>query len=93
MDKTFYRRLRIQGEWIKINCEIGTSANVNLWFGKDVGKTTKKLQVDDKKIRLVSRNVFNITNLRTSDSGWYTCEVCGNTHAKFLEISEGNFLD
>ena len=85
-DRTYFRQLRIQGEWIKINCAIRTSENVTLWFGKTKGKITKKLEVDNKKIRLVSKNVFNITDLTTKDRGWYTCQVCGGKHAKFLEV-------
>ena len=85
-DRTYYRKLRIQGEWIKINCAITTSETVTLWFGKSKGETTKKLEVDDKKIKLVSKNVFNITNLTTQDHGWYTCQVCGKKRAKFLHV-------
>ena len=85
-DTTYYRKIRIQGEWIKINCAITTSENVSLWFGKSKGETTKKLEVDDKKIKLVSKNVFNMTNLTTQDHGWYTCQVCGKKHAKFLDV-------
>ena len=95
-DKTSYRRVRIPSEWINFNCAFGTrtSEKVNLWFGDDIGRRTKKLQVDNKKIKLVSKNVFNITNLTTSDHGWYTCEVCGKTHTKLLKISgQGNFID
>ena len=86
-DGTYYRQIRIRGEWIKINCGIRTSESVTLWFGKSRGETTKKLEVDDKNIKLVSKNVFNITNLTTEDHGWYTCEVCGMKHAKFVEVS------
>ena len=85
-DRTYYRKLRIQGEWIKINCAIRISGNVHLWFGKRKGETTKKLKVDNEKIKLVSKNVFNITNLTTEDHGWYTCQVCRKKHAKFLEV-------
>ena len=87
-DKTYYRKLRIQGEWIKINCAITTSETVTLWFGKSKGETTKKLEVDDKKIKLISKNVFNMTNLTTEDQGWYTCQVCGKKLVKFVEVPD-----
>ena len=93
-DKTLYRRLRIQGEWIKFNCAIETSEKVTLWYGENMGETTKKLQVDNKKIKLIAENVFNMTNLTTNDEGWYTCEVCGKKHnSKLLKVSgQGNSL-
>ena len=88
-DKTFYRRLRLQGEWLTINCAVDTAETMTLWFGKT--KHEYKYKVDDKK--LVSKNVFNISNLTTDDGGWYTCEVCGKKRAKFLEVSgQGNFV-
>ena len=87
-DKTYYRKLRIQGEWIKINCAITASENVTFWFGKSKGEIRKKLKVDKRKIKLVSKNVFNITNLTTEDHGWYTCQVCGKKLAKFLEVAD-----
>ena len=86
-DKTFYRRLRLQGEWITFNCAIKTSENATLWFGKT--KNEMKYKVDDKKMKLVSKNVFNISNLKTDDGGWYTCIVCGKTRAKLLEVVSG----
>ena len=93
-DKTFYRRLRLQGEWITFNCAIQTSAIVTLWFGKFRNEIRYMLPVHDKKVKLVSKNVFNISNLTTNDGGWYTCVVCDKTHAKFLEVSgQGNFMD
>ena len=67
---------------------------MTLWFGKSKGKPTKKLEVDNKKIKLVSKNVFNITNLTTQDHGWYTCQVCGKKRAKFLEVpDQGTKID
>ena len=89
-DKTFYRRLRIEGEWLTINCAVDTAETVTLYFGKRM--MGKPVDINEN-IKLSAKNVFNITNLTTNDSGWYTCVVCGKKRAKFLEVSgQGNFV-
>ncbi len=69
---------------MEFNCEIRSSENVTLWFGK--GKDGKKLQVDNNKIVLVSKKVFNVTRLTRKDDGWYVCKLCGKEKEIRLEI-------
>ena len=71
---------------MEFNCAIRSSENVTSWFGKD--KDGKQLQVDNDKIVLVSKNVFNVTRLTTKDDGLYVCKVCGKEKKIRLEISK-----
>ena len=75
---------------MEFNCGIRSSENVTLWFGK--GNNGKKLQVDNNKIILVSKNVFNVTRLTRKDDGWYVCKVCDNEKKIRLEISRNGKL-
>jgi hypothetical protein len=57
------QKSRFPGQWLLFNCSVSTSNHVTLWFKKN-RKSEEKLQViADKKIILVSKNIFNITNL------------------------------
>ena len=81
---------RFPEQWVSFKCAVGTSDDAVLWFKKDT-KSAEKLQVIDSKIRLVSTNTFNITNLTRKDRGFYRCKVCGKLEKTiiFLEILEG----
>lgn len=72
--------MRLEGEWIVINCTVDTATNVTLL----------EFTVDDKKIKLISWNVFNVTNLTKEDEGIYRCKVCGQEKKfkVFLTISD-----
>ncbi|XP_028411444.1 fibroblast growth factor receptor 3-like [Dendronephthya gigantea] len=68
-------KIRLIGEWLVIDCTVNTIDDVTLWFGN------KNVTVDNKRVFLVSKNVFNLTNLTQdmqSKSGKeYTCRACG----------------
>ncbi len=89
-DSAHWHRFHFQGEWVELNCTIRSSENVTLWFGK--GNDRKQLQVDNDKIVLVSKNVFNVTRLTNEDDGWYVCKVCGKKKEIRLEISRNGKL-
>ena len=89
-DSAYWHRFHFQKEWVEFNCAIRSSENVTLWFGK--GNDRKQLQVDNDKIVLVSKNVFNVTRLTKEDDGWYVCEVCGKKKEIRLEISRNGKL-
>jgi hypothetical protein len=83
-------KARFAGQWMSFNCAVGASDYAVLWFKKDI-KSAEKLLFIDTKIRLVSANTFNITNLTRKDRGFYRCKVCGKLEKSilFLEILEG----
>jgi hypothetical protein len=58
-----------------VNCSINTSDNVTLYHTK---LTNKETMVSDnkKKIKIVAKNVFNLTNITFADAGTYTCKAC-----------------
>ena len=58
-----------------IRCDLPAWANSTLSHQpKGMNKTIYNLSVDNEKIRLISKNIFNITNLAYNDSGDYMCE-------------------
>ena len=58
-----------------IRCDVPAWANSTLSLQpKGMNETIYNLSVDNEKIRLISKNVFNITNLAYNDSGDYMCE-------------------
>ncbi|CAB4000217.1 ---NA---, partial [Paramuricea clavata] len=79
------QKSRFPGQWFLFNCSISASDHVTLWFMKN-RKSEEKLQVIDKKIILVSKNIFNITRLTDKDRGFYICRVCGHEKQIFVEI-------
>lgn len=66
--------MRLPGEWILIKCKVPDWATITNIGLNPLGKTgiSYTFYVDDKKIKLVSKNVFNITQLAYNDSGQYT---------------------
>ena len=64
--------VRLAGEWIVVNCSVNTNDNVALWYGND------QLSTDQKRVTMVSKNVYNLTNLTEARAKkTYTCRVCG----------------
>ena len=58
-----------------IRCDVPARANSTLSLQpKGMNETIYNLSVDNEKIRLISKNIFNITNLAYNDSGDYMCE-------------------
>ncbi len=61
-----------------INCDYHDWAPTDLWFmpadARDNGSVFD-LPVDHEKIKLASKNVYNITNLAYNDSGLYLCII------------------
>ena len=66
-----------------INCAVNVKENVTL-SRLDPPKT---LTVDNKKIKLRSNNVFNITNVKEEDKGIYDCTVCGQQRKRRIILS------
>ena len=67
-------KIRLIGEWLMINCTVTTSDNVTVWYGNN------RVTFDNKKIKLVSKNVFNLTNITHDMAGGdkqYTCRTGG----------------
>ena len=86
-DTAHIHSMRLEGEWIVINCTVDTAINVTLLLGD------QEITVDDKKIKLIPWNVFNVTNLTKEDEGIFKCRVCAQEkkYKVFLTISdEGN---
>ena len=69
-----------------INCAVNVQENVIL----SRLNPPKTLTVDNKKIKLLSKNKFNITNVKEEDEGIYDCTVCGKRRKRriILSISE-----
>ena len=70
--------LYLTGEWALADCSVCKGDNVTLWF------RSKKVHVDNKKIKMAAKKIFNITNLSSSDTGMYSCKensqlVCRST--------------
>ncbi|CAB4029960.1 basement membrane-specific heparan sulfate proteoglycan core, partial [Paramuricea clavata] len=68
---------RLRGEWKVINCDVYNWASVSFVFSP-VNKSEKpiKFHLPTKKIKLVSKNVYNVTPLAYKDSGQYICNIC-----------------
>ncbi|XP_028406191.1 neural cell adhesion molecule 1-like [Dendronephthya gigantea] len=64
----------IVGEWRVVNCSVNDNKNVNatLWLNKAKIRTTDQ----ERRIVMVSKNVFNVTDLRPNDMGNYYCKAC-----------------
>ena len=66
-----------------INCAVNVKENVTLYRSNP----PKTLTVDNKKIKLLSTNVFNITNLAEEDNAIYDCTVCGQQRKRRIILS------
>jgi hypothetical protein len=73
------------------NCSVNTSEEVTLSFKKN-RTSEQKLQVTDKKIISVSKNIFNLTRLAYMDMGNYMCRVRGLEKQVFLKILQGKLI-
>jgi hypothetical protein len=82
----------LSGEWMLMNCSVNTPDNATL-FRKVYGQDKYAVHVDNKKVKMPAKNVFNITNLSSSDRATYTCEVCSVVVKKtILSFRKGKFL-
>ena len=72
---------RLRGEWKVINCDVYNRAYVSFgfWPANKSEKYVRSFPVPTEKIKLVSRNVYNVTRLAYKDSGQYICEMMMNT--------------
>ena len=66
---------RLPGEWMLIKCNIFDWAPTTLSFKPNGTTNISDLPVDNEKIKLASKNVFNITRLEYEDSGEYICFI------------------
>ncbi|CAB4018202.1 ---NA--- [Paramuricea clavata] len=89
--KEVEKKVRFPGQWLLFNCSVNTSEEVTLSFKKNSASEEKRLVID-KKIILVSKNIFNITSLAYMDMGYYMCRVRRLEKQVFLEILEGNLI-
>ena len=70
---------RLRGESYTLNCD-RLGMNVRKLTFYPTGSTAMfRLHVDNKKIKMLSKNVYNITNLAYNDSGEYACRVFSKT--------------
>ena len=68
--------VRFPGEWILINCKVPKSTQSVLSFKPQGGMNHTiyhQLPVDHQKIKLVHKNIYNVTHLTYNDSGMYNC--------------------
>ncbi len=70
---------RLPGEWIIINCDVVHDA-VRVYLGLNPADERNNgssidLLVDHEKIKLASKNVYNVTHLAYNDSGQYRCDI------------------
>ena len=65
----------IVGEWRILRCTTFDNENVNttLWIDQ-----TRPVIIDGVKIREISKNVYNLTNLQLHDTASYYCKACGS---------------
>ncbi|XP_046852604.1 fibroblast growth factor receptor 1-like isoform X2 [Xenia sp. Carnegie-2017] len=64
------RIIILPGEWVMFNCSVNhNDLNVQILNSK-----REILHVDNSQIKILSKNVFNVTNLTKSDK--YTCNRC-----------------
>ncbi|XP_046852415.1 immunoglobulin superfamily member 10-like [Xenia sp. Carnegie-2017] len=63
----------IVGEWRILRCTTFDNENVNttLWIDQ-----TRPVIIDGVKIREISKNVYNLTNLQLKDTASYYCKAC-----------------
>ncbi|XP_028407243.1 fibroblast growth factor receptor 2-like [Dendronephthya gigantea] len=84
---------RFRGEWLLVNCAVNTADNATLILRKEPRSTTSEITrvVDNKKIKMAAKNVFNITNVTITDEGRYFCNVCNKKRLlHLLQIIKGN---
>lgn len=65
------------GEWWTIDCRMNSNTvNVTLWQ-REIWKKPFHIQrvIDEKDIKMIENNVFNITKLRHTDQGKYYCKA------------------
>jgi hypothetical protein len=80
---------RFPGQWVVISCAVSTSDEATLWFRKSPESEEELQVIADKKIRLVSKNIYNITRLTDKDKGYYICRICGIQKEIFIEMLKG----
>jgi hypothetical protein len=81
-DPSIYRLL---GEWMLINCDVSYWVPTTLSFKPNGSTNISDLHVDNEKIKLASKNVFNITRLMYEDSGHYICTIISCNDAAMVE--------
>ena len=81
----------IPGDWKSIDCssygEHVIPTDVVLLFQRYNSTKISFPSVDNKKIKLISKNNFNITRLTYNDTGIYMCSVLWSNN-NYLEIFE-----
>ena len=70
-----------------INCAVNVKENVTLSLTKSSKSISRNLMVDNKKIKLLSKNVFNITDVTEKDDAIYDCTVCGQQRERRIILS------
>ena len=75
----------VLGGWIIVDCQFHpvSELDATLLFKRNGSTKISLLSVDNTKIKLVSKNYFNITHLEYNDTGMYMCSkqtLRNNTH-------------
>ena len=99
---------RLTAEWILFDCTVNTADNATLYF-KEINQINVKwltlkvkpvdtlgtvVHVDNKKVTMPVKNVFNLTNISSSDQGAFTCRVCSQSrNPELLRTGEGKISD
>ena len=60
-------------------------ADAILW--RQDGDTERKIDVDGKRIKIISKNKFNFTRVKISDLGKYYCKACDEKITPYLRIN------
>ena len=79
-----------RGEWLKVDCRV-KNYPINVTASLRQSKLLDERVADGRKLKREG-NVFNLTNITSSDIGDYYCEVCNQEiKMKNLEILRGTF--
>ena len=82
---------RLAGEWVLFNCTVNTSDNATLYYNeRNSANNLTVVHVDNKRVKMPVKNVFNISNVKSTDEGFFTCKACNQSRKRvFLQIYEG----
>ena len=77
----------IVGEWRVVNCRVNNNNQANATLWRQDGDTEKKIEIDEKRIKTVSKNKFNFTSVMPSDMGKYYCKACDAKITPYLRVN------
>ena len=82
-------------EWTVFDCRLKNNNLTNVTLLHTMYTDVENVRVPDgKKIKLLSNQIFNLTNLTESDEGYYHCLACGEKFYKgIVEILSCKYKD